>query len=243
MPFRNLLMKEFKSIFPLFAVFALLVVVFDLLVMVKSVDIEKESIVLISTFTPFLFISFIALGVGYYQLYTEWRTNSINLLLSLPMRGWKLLTAKLIAVLVLLLLTLLWIALSFCLILLRKVWDDVDTGGTIPMLLNLSIYAFVFYVMVVVFLLAVLQFSFLCGQFVARLRWLVVLGVFFAMLWLYIRVSPVVSGWLLWLPDFYLGSHDTDILYLHSGPFIVMLVAIVGMIGVSGYLFEKEVEV
>ncbi|MDF2722476.1 MAG: hypothetical protein K0Q59_2151 [Paenibacillus sp.] len=243
MPFRNLLVKEVKGIFPLFAVFALLVVVIDLLVMAKSIYVKKETIVIITTLTPFLFISFIALGVGYYQLFTEWRTNSIYLLLSLPMRGWKLLTAKLVALLGLLLLTLLWIALSFCLIILRTVWSDVDADNIVPMLLNLGMYAFVIYVLLVVFVLSALQFAFLCGQFVSRLRWLVVLGVFFAVMWLYARVSPVISGWLLWLPDFNLGSLETDMVYLHSGPYVVMLLAIVGLVGLSGYLFEKEVEV
>lgn len=245
MPFRNLFRKEWNSIFPLFGAYSALVVLLHLILLFKRSGMDKDVMFILAVFLPFLFISAIAIGIGYYQLHTEWRTNSIYLLLSLPVRGWKVLTAKLAAVIALLLLQLVWIGASFALILLRVQWDEFSGNGELSLttLLNVAFNSFWMYVLVVLFLLAVLQFAYLSGQLVAKFKWLVVMGAFVGALWLVMRISPPLSGLLSWTPEILYGGKDTDVMYLHSGPFILLLLLTIGLIALNGYIFEKEVEV
>ncbi|MDF2714065.1 MAG: hypothetical protein K0R28_990 [Paenibacillus sp.] len=243
MPFRNLLIKELKTIFPLFAVYSVLVVLSHLFILAKSSIWDNDTIFVLSAVMPFLFVSVIALGTGYYQLYSEWKTNSIYLLLSLPVRGWKVLTAKLAAVLLLLILAIAGVGASFSLLLLRVKWDEFKGELPLPTLLNVTANSFWMYGLVVIFLLAVIQFAFLCGQLVAKFRWLMVFAAFLSSLWLVVRISPLFSNLLMWIPEIPFGGEDTEVMYLHSGPFIVLFILSVGLIGLSGYILEKEVEV
>jgi hypothetical protein len=47
----------------------------------------------------------------------------------------------------------------------------------------------------------------------------------------------------LWLPDIFYGGRELEVVYLHSGPFLVLLLLTAGLLWLNGYLFEKEVEV
>jgi hypothetical protein len=240
-------MKELKSIFPLYGVFSVAIVFLHFFVLYKSTVWDNDIILVVSLFIPTIFVAVLAIGTGYYQLQMEWRTNSIYLLLSLPVRGWKLLMAKLVAVISVLVMTCIWIGVSFVLILLRVKWDEwranEDLPALMPTLLNVTANSFWMYCLVVTFMLIVIQFAFLCGQLVVKFKWLVVLSAFFAALWLVFRVSPLLSNLLLWTPEIFFGGKDTDVMYLHSGPFIVLLLTCVGLVWLNGFIFEKEVEV
>ncbi|MCA0756298.1 hypothetical protein KP806_14685 [Paenibacillus sp. N4] len=247
MGFRNLFGKEIRSMLPLYGVFAVVMVALDFFILYKSKTWANDVEMVLSLMIPFIFAGVLAVGTGYYQLQSEWKTNSIYLLLSLPIRGWKVLTAKLAAVLCLFLGTLLWIAACFSVILLRSKWGELmeaaEPSQWLPGLLNTAANSLWMYVLVVLFLTAVSQFAFLCGQLVAKLKWLVVLSAFLGAVWLVIRVTPLLSQLLEWTPDIFFGGLDLDAAYLHSGPFIVLLLLSIGLIWLNGYIFEKEVEV
>ncbi|RAP75673.1 hypothetical protein [Paenibacillus montanisoli] len=247
MAFRKLFLKEWRSILPMYGVFSAAVLLLHVLVLFKSGVWGDEIVMILSLFIPYLFAALITIGTGYYQLHSEWRTNSIYLLLSLPVRGWKVLTAKLTAALSLLILTSLWIGGSFILVLMLADWDDWRASEELPelfpTLLHVTASGFLLYCFTVAFLLIVVQFAFLCGQLVAKLKWLVILGAFLGALWLLLRLSPMLSGLLLWTPDLFIVSDDADILYLHSGPFIGLVLLGAGLVWLNGYIFEKEVEV
>lgn len=248
MGLRNLFVKELRSVFPLYGIFAAAVVLLDFFILYKRASLDNEIIFALSLFLPFLLASTIAIGTGYNQLHVEWKTNSIYLLLSLPIRGWKVLAVKLAAVLSLLIVTLLWIVISFALILLRVNWGELfeigDFLAALPTLLNMTINSFWLYVLMVMLLLVVIQFTFLCGQLVTKLKWLVMVGAFLGTLWLVLRISPLLSNLLLWwTPEIFFGGKDADVVYLHSGPFIVLLLISIGLMGLNGLIFEKEVEV
>ncbi|WP_127582895.1 hypothetical protein [Paenibacillus koleovorans] len=245
MPYRNLWLKEVKSLFPLYGVLGILTVLLHLFLLIKFDVMDDDVVFVFGVLTPFFVISSLALGTGYYQLYTEWRTNSIYLLLSLPVRGWKILSAKLTAVVSLLVATLLFCSASFLLILVRAVWDnlgsEIELSGTT--MINILLNSFWMYLLTMVLLLAMIQFAFLCGQLVTRLKWLVALSAFLAGSWLLMRVSPMLSDLFLWMPDILYGGKDTDLIYLHSGPFLILLLFCVGLTMLNGVIFEKEVEV
>lgn len=246
MGLRNLFVKELRSIFPLYVIFAAVVVLLDFFILYKRASLDNDVVFAITLFLPFFLASAIAIGMGYHQLHVEWKTNSIYLLLSLPIRGWKVLTVKLAAVLSLLIATLLWIVISFALILLRVNWGELfgsgDFPALLPSLLNITFNSFWLYVLMVMLLLVVIQFTFLCGQLVTKFKWLVMVAAFLGMLWLVLRISPLLSNLLIWTPEIFIGGKDGAV-YLHSGPFIVLLLMSIGLMGLNGLIFEKEVEV
>ncbi|SFT23801.1 hypothetical protein [Paenibacillus sp. BC26] len=247
MAFRNLFRKELKSVWPLYGVFSAAVLLMDFFLLFKRNQWDPSILTMLSLLLPYIFIATITIGVGYYQLHAEWRSNSIYLLLSLPVRGWKVLAAKLAAMITLLIGVMLWIGASFSLTLLIAEWDkwrtDYDILRFSPELANLLLHSFWLYVSITIFAVVVVQFAFLCGQLVARLKWLVVLIAFVTALWVTLRVSPFLSVLLSWTPDIRIGGAGQDAAFLQSGPFIVLALIIVGLTWLNGYIFEREVEV
>ncbi|KRE58395.1 hypothetical protein [Paenibacillus sp. Soil750] len=243
----NLFKKEIKSISPLFGFFTVGVVALHVIVLYKSADFQMDATMVLALIIPYLFLVALAIGTGYYQLHVEWRTNSIYLLLSLPIRGWKVLAAKLAAVLSLLIATSIVIAASFASLLLRVMWEEVSTSedwselGPSLMSLVLNLYWICLFVML--FLLIVVQFTFLCGQLVAKFKWFVMVSAFFGIIWLSLLISPLLSNLLVWTPEIVIGHKDSDMAFLHSGPFIVLGLLCIGLIALNGFIFEKEVEV
>ncbi|MBM7564826.1 hypothetical protein [Paenibacillus sacheonensis] len=249
MGFRRLVRKEIRSLFPLFAVYGGAVTALHAIVMFKGGPLGNEAVQIVALLLPFLFASAIVIGIGYFQLSTEWKTNSIYLLLSLPIRGWKVLLAKLGALLLLLGATLLWIAASYSLFLLRSAgtalftdqeWGDHSFRSTLSNLAGNSLWM---YLLSVVLLVMLVQFAFLSGQLVARFRWVMALIAFFAGTWVIYRIAPFLSDVLSWLPDFSFGGSLSGIVYLHSGLFAALVLLGVGLAWLNGYLFEKVVEV
>ncbi|TYP78208.1 hypothetical protein [Paenibacillus methanolicus] len=247
MGFRNLFRKEMKSLFPLFAVYGIAVTAAQVIVKFKSGGWGTDAPLVISLLMPLLFAAVLTIGAGYFQLSTEWRTNTIYLLLSLPIRGWKVLTAKLVALMVLLVGTLLWVSGSFSLILLRSMWKTLFSDqvfGEIPLtMLNVAGNSLWMCLLTIVLFVMLAQFAFLCGQLVTRFRWLVALAAFFAGLWLIFRAAPLLSMLLAWLPDIRFGGELDDVIYLHSGMFVALVLLAAGLMWLNGYLFEKVVEV
>ncbi|SDW98030.1 hypothetical protein [Paenibacillus sp. CF384] len=247
MAFRNLFRKELKSVWPLYGVFSVAVFLMDLLLWFKSGVWEDDVLSMLSLLFPYIFIAVVTIGVGYYQLHSEWRTNSIYLLLSLPVRGWKVLAAKLAATITLLVGVMLWIAASFSFTLLIAKWEEWgivrDLLSFKPELVNLLLHSFWLYLFITVFAVVIVQFAFLCGQLVARLKWLVVLIAFVTALWATLRVSPLLSALLSWTPDIWIGGEGQDGTFVQTGPFIVVALIIVGLTWLNGYMFEREVEV
>lgn len=247
MGFRNLFRKEVKSLFPLFAVCGVAVTALQAIVKFRGGTWGDDAVLVASLFMPFLFASLVAVGAGFFQLSTEWRTNTIYLLLSLPMRGWKVLAAKLVALIALLVGTLAWMGGSFSLILLRSMWEalfgEQGTDGFSATLLNMAGNSVWIYLLAVTLLVLLAQFAFLCGQLIARFRWVAVLAAFFAGLWLIFRAAPLLSALLAWLPDLRFGGELEGVVYLHSGMFVALALLGAGLVWLNGYLFEKVVEV
>lgn len=247
MAFRNLWLKETRSMLPLFGIFALLVVFLHGYVWYKGEYWDSEIIFVVSIVMPAVFLGAITLGAGYYQLYTEWRSNSVYLLLSLPVRGWKVLTSKLAAIYLLAVVSMGWIGVSFGIFVLNtrlNEWQkDVEWSEVWPTLLNVGFNTAWMICLAAWLLLVIIQFIFLCGRLVPKLRWLVELMAFMAVSWVIFRISPPLAGLLQWTPDIFFGGGESESEYLHSGPFIVLLLSGIGLTRLNGYIFEKEVEV
>lgn len=247
MAFRKLFLKELRGALPLYAVFCGAVLLLHLFLLYKYNDWGQEYISALSMLMPYVLAGALAVGLGYYQLHSEWRTNTVYLLLSLPVRGWKVLAAKLSATLLLLATTSLWIAVSYSMTLLPAYWREWNLSAQMteayPSLLNLATNALWMYLFFAAFFIIVVQFAFLCGQLVARFKWFIVFIAFFAALWLVMRLNPLLSGALSWTPEIMLGGNELEKIYMHSGPFIGLALLGAGLAWLNGYIFEKEVEV
>jgi hypothetical protein len=247
MAFRRLFNKEARSLLPIYAVFLIAVVLLHLFILYKSRTWDDDAFVVLSAVLPGLFAGAIAVGAGYYQLHSEWKTNSIYLLMSLPVRGWRVLLAKLTANMVLLMGTIAGMVASFVLILLRDKWPEWRAADEIPpvapTLLNVAFQFIWMSALVLFFLLVLVQFAYLCGQVVSKLRWIVVAAAFLGVLWLTLRMSPPIADLLQWMPDIHFGGEDTDVTYLHSGPFLALFLMGAGLAWLNGILYEKVVEV
>lgn len=247
MAFRKLFLKEFRVALPLYGVFCAAVLLLHLLFLYKKDDWNPEYVPALTLFLPYLFAGALAVGMGYYQLYSEWRSNSVYLLLSLPVRGWKVLAAKLAASLALLVATSVWIAGSFAATLLPSHWQEFNeydqAVDAFPALFNLAAHSLWMYLFFVTLFIIVVQFAFLCGQLVTRFKWLVVFAAFFAALWLIMRINPLLSVVLQWAPELIVGGNELDMVYFNSGPFIGLALLGAALAWLNGYIFEKEVEV
>jgi len=232
---------------PLFAVYLVAVVALQGFMLYKSRVWDNGIILAFSFIVPCVCAAVIAIGAGYYQLHTEWRMNTIYLLLSLPVRGWRVLSAKLAAAMSLLIATIFAISISFAVILVRVKWQEWRASDELPpfmpTVLNVAVHSLWMYALAVLFLLVLMQFAFLCGQLVTRMKGLVAVAAFVGMLWLALRISPPLAGLLAWMPDIYFGGQDTDVAYLHSGPFLALIVLSAAMTWVNGCIYEKAVEV
>lgn len=247
MGFRKLYLKECRSILPLYSVMAVLILIWHFFVWYKSTSWNTEVVMVTSLALPWILLTTISIGLSYYQLHTEWKSNAIYFLMSLPIRGWKVICAKLAASYSLMITALLWTGCSFALILLRTRLDELKSqsmlSDALPTLLNMAFNSFWMYSLYVLFLLAAVQFAYLCGELVAKLKWLVVLAALVGMLWLSLRATSWLSQPLQWTPDIRFGGSSSEIIYLNSGPFVVLTLMLGGLIWLNGYLFEKEVEV
>lgn len=247
MAFRKLLRKEIRSIFPLYGVVALAIVLLHAFAWYKSSAIQSDGILVVTVLLPFFFAAVITLGAAYYQLHTEWRTNSIYLLLTFPIRGWKVLTAKMTALLVLLILLMIWICGSFAIFILKTHWQEWNAAEGIQEMVPTMIVALLHMMwlglLFTILLILLIQFTFLCGQLVPKFRWVVRFIAWVGIMWLVIRISPIVSKLLGWLPDIKVGGPEMEAVFFHPGPFIVLVILTIGLLTLNGWLFEKEVEV
>ncbi len=247
MAFRKLFLKEVRASLPLYVVFCAAVLLLHLLFLYKKDDWDQNLIPAFTLLLPYLFAGALAVGMGYYQLHSEWRSNSVYLLLSLPVRGWKVLAAKLSASLALLVATSAWIAGSFAATLLPSQWRELNADDqavdAFPTLFSLAANSLWMYLFFVALFIIVVQFAFLCGQLVARFKWLVVFASFFAALWLILRINPLLSDALRWTPEIIFGGNELDMVYFNSGPFIGLALLGAALAWLNGYIFEKEVEV
>ncbi|WP_438445031.1 hypothetical protein [Gorillibacterium sp. sgz5001074] len=247
MGFRNLWMKELRGVLPIYAVYAVAVVILNAIIFYKIDIMQDDTIFVLSLLLPFMLVSALTVGLAYYQLHIEWKTNTVYLLFSLPMRGWKILTAKLSALLLFLIAALLWTGVCFSPLLFKVDWVhirfDEEFREMLPELLRVMLNCAWIFLLAVIFLLVLIQFTFLCGQLAAKLKWVFMLCAFFGMLWLVMRISPLLTGLLGWLPGIPMEGDEWNQVFLQSGAFLVMAFLCAGLTVLNGYLIEKEVEV
>lgn len=196
------------------------------------------------------------------QLYRqEWRENTSYLLLSLPVRAWKITSAKLAVILAGLLgFSLLALAGGVLLAartgLLSEILGELrrmNAFALVPrdwvMKMALLGYGSAIGSFLVVGLVA--QFAYVFSRLFSRLRGLVMVWTWLLVFWAMGRVSQL-GGWLLaWLPDFHVrvladisgGVPQFETVRVDSGPIVATALCVIGVYVLLNFLLERAVEV
>ena len=183
------------------------------------------------------------------SLHSEWSANTIYLLLSLPVKGWQILGAKLTAVM-------LWFAAlgairtaSLALNFTRYIFTQLR-GSPIDLVALQMFYAVIALFAAVLIGLVLTEFSFLASHLVTKVRGLAGVATFFASAWLFARAVTLGALALSWMPaislrTFYI-SHDVVVISskaLGSG-YVVAVALMIGFYHVlSSWLIDRQMEV
>ncbi|MEW5763294.1 MAG: hypothetical protein AB1776_08855 [Bacillota bacterium] len=248
MAFRRLLLKELKgTVLPAggFAVLALLWCLF----LASRVGTWDPNHVTALAYAPLLVLPVWAAGTAYYGLHVEWSTNTSQLLLALPLRGWTTAGAKALAV------QLGFTALSLlCVGGLALVAPDALRelyNPRVPQPWALPLWLYVGYWLFTAVAVVVGQFTFLAGRMVPRFRGPVSGVAFFVVSWLLFRLGALLSPLFAWVPDVTLrtgsmvGENVAQVSTstVNTAPVATVLFLAAGLFALNGWFLEREVEV
>jgi hypothetical protein len=189
------------------------------------------------------------IGALLYSMQAEWATNSVQLLLSLPVRGATVCAAKLASV----------VAWSYVLAIARGLsfWlffgrPDPRLSARVPIsvAVNAGLQIAAVWTAFMVTVLVLAQCSFVVGRTVPRWWGLTAAAAFIVQGWLLVRLVPVMSRLFQWLPDLRVGTWSSsadvvilDTLTLDSGFLAALAVMLGGFLVLGGLLLEGEMEV
>lgn len=188
---------------------------------------------------PFFWLGLWGIGMAFYGLHYEWANKSIFLLKSLPVKGYKILGAK-IAGIVSGVLALIPIAAGAYLF----SWHEKLAQFRIP---ALTIWYFGFTVVlillsVIFFLVVISQFAFLVGKLVNRFRFAISGIVFYLSIkFLYellMKSKPLLIQWIPAL-EIRSGAARFDIC---TWFFLPMLLTGVGLFFINSWLYDQRIE-
>lgn len=191
------------------------------------------------------------------QLYRqEWRENTSYLMLSLPVRAWKITTAKLAALLTGAVgFSLLFLAGTWMLLMRTGVWADLvhrNAFALVPLewmvKTGFMIYTGILAGLIVVALAA--QFAYVFSRLFARFQGLVMLWTWLLTFWLMAWTADVGGRLLAFLPDFQLrllsvrsGVPEFEVVVIESGPIWATLLFVIGLFWLLNAVLERAVEV
>ena len=191
------------------------------------------------------------------QLYRqEWRENTSYLMLSLPVRAWKITSAKLAALLTGVLALWLLFAAGFWLLMSRTgLWAELfrrNLFALVPLewVVRMSLLAFGVMLAGLVVLALFAQFAYVFSRLFTRFRGFVMLWTWGLSFWLFIRVADLGSRVLGFLPDFHLrmlnvrnGVPEFDVVAIDSGPFVAVALLLFGLYWLLNAVLERAIEV
>lgn len=247
--FWRLVQKEIRQAAPMAAIVAGVVIAWHLFLSTRFGKWPSEGIIGLSAL-PLGFIPLWILWRSFATMRQEWTGNHMYLLLSLPVPGWYLASAKVIIVVVeaafytvvvgsgMLILTLSSGLLDGILAeaIVRPTWGPVLVMVAISVLSPLS-------------WIVVTQFSYVAGRLTSKLSGLVSVIVFVLSGWFIVRMGTVLTPLLGWVPDLRLSADVlVDGVVVKNGwqldvtPAIGAALAIAGLFWLGGYLLERDVE-
>lgn len=199
---------------------------------------------------PLVFLPLWLLWQSFQTLRTEWREDTVYTLLVVPVPGWKVMLAKLLAIAIeytVLLAVIVVGTLAFFLPLVREVMQFVPSfawvlrNGILLYLVSLAMLA-----SVVIFV----QLAFVVGKMVGRVQGLVALWTLVLSGWLVDRLGVLLEPLFRWLPTLRLHKlfrleelRQGVVAEWNLAPEIGTWLGILAVLALTSYLFEHYVEV
>ena len=245
--------KELNGIRMITMMFAVLVVLWQLFLLTRVGVWPQDNLPLLAAAPFFLIPVGVIIGM-LYMFHMEWSTNTIYLLLSLPVRGWKVLMSKLLAALGIFVTLNLVTTISFWLTFGRDFFDDLvrfQEGVPTEWLAALAIKFICGYLLTMVVTIIMYQFAYLASRLVNRFNGLLLTVTLLVQIWLFVRVGGGLAPLFEWVPDFTLRGWyhmGNDVVrvsnqVINSAPLVVIFLLTCLVFTLSSWIYEREIEV
>lgn len=190
-----------------------------------------------------------AVVMAFYTLYSEWNTNTVYLLLSLPVKGFTILGSKIIANLSCFLFVNVFGLASYLLCFHKIIWGPISFIMT-PELWT-GVGQFFGWLQINSLLLTALvvvlgQFAFLAGRISPKFRGLITTITFLFSFWLCSKIYQLFHAVLYWIPSVELQIHPIHTMKSVKWDFEFMLIIVlitVGFLSLNSLLFERKIEI
>lgn len=191
------------------------------------------------------------------QLYRqEWRENTSYLLLSLPVRAWKITSAKLAALVTGVVGFSLLLAAGMWLLVVRTgLWAELaarNAFAVVPLewAVKMGLLAYGGTLVGLVTVALATQFAYVFSRIFSRFQGLVMVWTWILTFWLMARVGELGARLLAFLPDIQLralhvraGVPEFEIVGIASGPFVALILFVAGLFALLNAVLERAVEV
>lgn len=257
--FVTLLRKELSQAIPTSLLFLGAMLAWYVFLVSRSGVWPLEQLFVLS-FLPLGFVPMWMLWRTYYSFRQEWTGDHMYLLLSLPVPGWYITSAKLIAAFL--------ESAAYAALMGGGVWYILRAAGLdvvgqtfgnmadmhLPaewwsIVAGLIIRAVIAMVVGLGALAVITQFAYLAGRLVSRFQGVLSVWVFLLTCWATFRVGALLGPWLNWLPPFKVSGIEMSAaevlfptVYLSSGPIVAALAVPLLAFLVGSWLLERDIE-
>ena len=206
------------------------------------------------SFIPLLLLPVYILIKGFLSFRSEWKSDTVYSLLSLPVPGWYILLAKLLAAMTILtglsIIFIIGIYLDSRLIISWTVLTFVPRNFGIGIYLKMLLCMYIISWFLCVIGYVIIQFSYLVSKLFNRFSGFITGVTFLFTLWVVFRIGSIINKLLFWIPDLKLITWayrnqilHHDIAYINISPFIGIIIASIGLFFVSAWLLENVLEI
>lgn len=190
---------------------------------------------------------------GFQSFRTEWKSDTIYSLLSLPVPRWHLLFSKFLAAMT----VVTGMSAIFILgIYFNSKFVTLDLLNSLPRSFGIGIYLkwiISLYILLWIFCaicFIISQFSFLISKLFNKFSGLITGVTFLFALWMVIRVGSIVGKLFFWLPDLVIEMvryryqlFYMDVAYFNISPIMGVIIASIGLFFIGAWLLENILEV
>lgn len=214
-----------------------------------------EELVAVLAWMPMGLLQFYALFSGITSFSQEWRGNHMHLMLSLPVRGWQIFSAKVLSTMCEIVLITIVTMAGASLLGFGPINLAFREGAGIPSTVPASLIYWLVVLAVTLLWLSLIavtvmgQFSYISSRMFDRFGGFVTAWVLLLSFWGLARFMSFATPALKWLPDIPVGVWNyinsrimLTTLWLDSAPLAAAALWVVILFGIGSWLLERHVE-
>lgn len=215
----------------------------------------SEELVAVLAWMPMGLLQFYALFSGITSFSQEWRGNHMHLMLSLPVRGWQIFSAKVLSTMCEIVLITIVTMAGASLLGFGPINLAFRESGGLPsavpgsLVYRLAILAVILLWLSMTAITVMGQFSYISSRMFERFGGLVTVWVLLLSFWGLARFMTIVTPMLRWLPDIPFriwnsvdGRIMTATAWLDSAPLVAAALWVAILFAIGSWLLERHVE-